>query len=146
VSAPGPTTTRTETSLAPMRSYLYVVDYYDSNSNYLGTSAPDVAVTLLFDDDPLVANVTRMRASHIAQLRMGANALRFFGLSSDITAITPVPAGSTIRAEHITALRADINAQRRALGLPSVAFTDPTLAPGTRIKKVHIEELRNAIK
>ncbi|HEV7764730.1 MAG TPA: ELWxxDGT repeat protein [Thermoanaerobaculia bacterium] len=146
VGTSGSATTLTETDLTPMRSYLYVVSYSDINGNSLGSSAPDVATTLLFDDDPIVAGTTRVRAVHIEQLRIAANALRWYGLTKDISEIAPMPVGSPIRAEHIRTLRTDINAQRGALGLPVVAFTDPGLSAGAPIKRVHVEELRNAVK
>ena len=55
--------------------------------------------------------------------------------------------GSTIRAAHITELRTALNEARIMLPLAPVTFIDPTLTPGsTRIKAVHIEELREGIK
>jgi ELWxxDGT repeat protein len=135
-----------DSGLAPMRSYLYTVTAFDSTGYPIAYAAPDVATTMLFTNDPLVARTTPVRASHLQELRIGANGLRWFGVSADITAVTPVPVGSAIRAADLTALRADLTALRLGLGLPPIAFTDPTLTAATPIKAVHIEELRQAIK
>jgi hypothetical protein len=57
-----------------------------------------------------------------------------------------VPVGSAIRASDLTALRTDLNALRLGLGLSPVTFTDPTLTTSTKVKAVHFDELRRAVK
>lgn len=135
-----------DTDLTPMRSYLYTVIAFDATSNIIGYGAPDIATTMAFTDDPLIAGVTPIRATHLQQLRIGANALRWFGIAADVTAVTPVPVGGAIRASDLTALRDELNTLRLGLGLPAFAFTDPTLTSATRIKAVHVDELRRAVK
>lgn len=58
----------------------------------------------------------------------------------------PTLIGASIRAVHITQLRAAINATRTAAGLPSFSFTDPVLIAGTTpVMLVHLTELRTAL-
>jgi hypothetical protein len=128
------------------RAFLYTVRAFDAAGNLIGWGAPDLAINMTFDDDPLVVRQTRVRAAHVQQLRIGANALRWFGVNVDVSAVTPVPVGSVIRASHITELRSEIATLRRGLGLPPIAFTHPTLAPGVPIRAIDIQELRNALK
>ena len=131
-------------SVNSMQAYLYVLCSVDAAGTVIGWSVPDLAMTMFFDDDPIVAGVTRARAAHIDQLRIATNGLRTLGSIS--TNITSVPIGSPIRATDITALRAEISNLRLMLGLTDVVFTDPTLAAGQTIKAVHVQQLRNALK
>jgi hypothetical protein len=55
-----------------------------------------------------------------------------------------VPGVTTVKATHITQLRAAVNAVRAAAGLSAYAFgTAPS--PGTFIQRVHVQELRSAL-
>ena len=45
-------------------------------SNRSPMSAPDVATTVVFQDDPLVAGTTIVKKNHIDQLRTAINAMR----------------------------------------------------------------------
>jgi hypothetical protein len=73
-------------------------------------------------------------------------ALQWFGINVDTTAVTPVPVGSAIKAADIMALRNEFSVYLRGLGMPVPAWTDPVLTPGSRIKAVHLQELRDAVK
>jgi ELWxxDGT repeat protein len=126
-------------------AYLYVVRAFDAAGNFLGMSAPDLAVTILFTDDPLRARQTAVKAQHLRELRGAALALRNFRFNADNTSSTPV-SGTAIKATDVTSLRTEINFYRQLLGLPAMAWTDPALARGTSIKAVHFQELRNAVK
>ena len=59
----------------------------------------------------------------------------------------PLAAQSTsIKAVHVTQLRAAIDSVRVARGLGTFAWTDPTLTPGiTPVKAVHLIQLRTAL-
>jgi len=56
----------------------------------------------------------------------------------------PSLAGKTIRAVHVTELRALVNAMRASVHQPLASFTDASLV-GVPIKRIHITELRDAI-
>jgi hypothetical protein len=109
-------------------------------------SEPDIAMTFFFADDPLVANVTVVKAQHLAQL---GTAVNFARATARLAAFTPAVApakNGVIRASHIQELRTVIAEARRFLGMLPPSWTDPALTVGTRIKAVHIQELRNALK
>lgn len=60
---------------------------------------------------------------------------------------TLTPGSDSIRAEHITQLRARIDTYRAAVGLPAYAFADPALTSGvTPVKAIHILDLRTALR
>jgi hypothetical protein len=128
------------------RAYLYTVRAFDAANNVIGWGAPDLAMNMTFTDDPIIPGVTPVRAAHVQQLRIAANALRWFGANADVTIVTPVPVGSLIRLADVTELRSDITTLGRSLGLATIPFASPTLTIGNRIKAIDIQELRNAVK
>ena len=136
------TTSYIDTSVSPGRAYLYRVR--PTNSGWL-YSAPDLAVTVVHSDDPLVAQVTPVRAAHFLELLAATNVARqLAGLSPAEFAIPPA-AGAPITATPIIELRNAIAEARRLLGLSPVVLTDSSI-PGTVIKALHMQELREAMK
>jgi ELWxxDGT repeat protein len=129
--------------IAPNTSYLYYVRAMDATGQTIAYGAADLATTILFADDPLVARSTRGRATHILQLRTAINAMRSLGTDVTSTPVTPLPVGTKIKASDITALRDDITNLRRALGLPTITWTDAV--PKT-MKAIHVQELRDAVR
>ena len=69
-----------------------------------------------------------------------------FAITSGFTE-DPIVAGATsVKAVHITELRARINALRAAAGLPAFDWTDATLtASATIVRATHVMELRTAL-
>jgi ELWxxDGT repeat protein len=109
-------------------------------------SEPDIATTFLFTSDPFTA-LTAVKALHFTQLRTAANYARTTArLTPSVAGATPPAAPGAIRMAHIIELRAIIDEARRFLGLLPVTYTDPTLTTAVKIKAVHIQELRNALK
>jgi hypothetical protein len=118
------------------------------------------APTMPFTDDPLVAGFTVVKAQHILELRSRIDAIRVAaGLApysyTDPASPAPPPAasgraadtfgaGTTIKAVHVTDLRAALNEAYTKLGhtLPSYTDSDPK---GYVIKAQHITELRTAV-
>lgn len=111
-------------------------------------SAADVATTLTFTDDPLVAGSTPVKAVHLMQLRNAVNALRALGGLSGYPFTDPsLASGMVARAAHLTDLRNALDEGRLACGLPALGYTDGTVvAKSTRIKRPHLVELRNGVK
>ncbi|HYH06155.1 MAG TPA: hypothetical protein VEK11_03750 [Thermoanaerobaculia bacterium] len=104
----------------------------------VSTSNPDLATTVLFTEDPLIAQSTLLRAVHLAELRTAVNAVR--------TAAALPPIGfahaPVVRASHILDLRTALTPALAALGLSA-----PPFAPLPSI--VHageMQQLRNAVK
>lgn len=55
------------------------------------------------------------------------------------------PGSTTIKVDHISDLRAGVNAVRQLAGLTPAAFTDSTITTSTHIKRIHVIELRAAL-
>ena len=152
VRTPGTTTvtaatTFNDTTVTPGTAYVYRVRALDSFARASQLSAPDVATTILFDDDPLVPAVTRIKAAHITQLRQAANALRTTAGLSAFAFTDSTLFNLYAKAIHLTELRTAIDEARATLGLPSMAYTDTPLLGGTTVvKAVHVQQLRNAVK
>src|SRR5205085_2207295 len=104
-------------------------------------SAPDVATTVVFTDDPLAPG-TVVKTDYITQLRTAVNAARVlsglgaFSFSDD----------AIIRALHVTQLRNVLEDARSRLSLRPVAYIESIVAGTTVIKAVHFNELRNGVK
>lgn len=96
-----------------------------------------------FTDDPLVAGVTRVKASHLTELRARVDALRVrFGVGVFGWTDPGLGAGTTIKGLHIYELRTALQQAYTAAGVTPPTYTHPTI---TRIDAAHIRELRSAV-
>jgi uncharacterized repeat protein (TIGR01451 family) len=133
-------------SLTPNTTYLYRVRAADSTAIGLPSNL-DLATTILFTDDPIVAGSTTMKTAHVTELRTAVNAVRAAaGMASATFSDPSLTAGFPIKAVYMTELRASLNPALAAIGVPALAYTDPSLAAGSTIKAVHIRELRAGVK
>jgi hypothetical protein len=138
----------TDNTVTAGKSYLYKVRAINGAAAQSPYTAPDIATTILFTDDPLVASTTVVKAVHVTELRLAINALRAaagMGASTftDPTLSNTIP----IRAVHLQELRTALSQARTSLSLSSVGFTDSVVSVGaTNIRAVHLQELRNAVK
>lgn len=141
----GTSTTDTVTAGA---AYIYKVRAVDGVAGNSGFSTPDLATTFLFTDDPLVSQVTNVKALHLAELRQAVNALRAAAGLAPATFTDPTVTSATmIKAVHCSELRTALNEARTTLGLGTVTFTDPTItATATSVRAVHLGELRAGVK
>lgn len=129
------------------KAYLYKVHAFDALGSLGPDSSPDLATTVIFDDDPVVAGTTPARAVHITQLRTAVDAVRTLaGLTGGSYAEAITAGSTTIKASHILELRSALNPARSALGLMALSYTDPSLTGGFLIKAAHINELRSGVK
>jgi len=139
------TTNYVDNTVLANTSYVYKVRAIDATARRSPDSAPDVATTVLFTDDPAVASTTLIKAVHITELRTAVNALRVAAGLTASSFTDAVPA--TVNALHVDELRAALTPARTALGLTTGAFTDPTLVVGTTlVKALHVQELRDGVK
>lgn len=140
------TTTSTSfpnSSLAANTTYLYRIRTVDGAAAVSPFSNVDAATTIAFTDDPVVALSTLIKAVHFQQLRMAVNEMRAAGGLTRLDVDNTVSAGMVVRDEHLIALRTGLNEARTAIGMPTLAFTDPV---PTRVKAVHVNELRAGVK
>jgi len=139
-------TNYTDNSAVASTTYLYRVQAIDASANRSAFSAPDVATTVVFQDDPLVAGTTKVKKAHIDQLRTAINAMRSAGGLSAMAGLTdPTITASvtSVKAAHVTQLRTGLNQARSALGLSALSFTDAVPAV---VKALHLQQLRDGVK
>ena len=96
---------------------------------------------VMFTDDPLVPGVV-VKAVHFTELQDRINGVRVScGLGTH--SFNAVAVGSPVLASDILAMRTALGEAATACGQPALSFTDPGLGPGTPIKAVHVQELRD---
>ena len=140
-------TSFTDSGLSSTTTYIYRVRAVDAAGNYSDFSNIDIATTIVFTDDPLVAGVTVIQAQHIVELRQAVNAVRAAAGLSAATWTDSSLTGVEVKAVHISELRSNLDGARSVLGLSTGSYTDATLTPGTTIvKAVHVTELRDRVK
>jgi uncharacterized repeat protein (TIGR01451 family) len=127
------------------KSYLYLVRAADG-ANLGRASAGDIATTIAFTDDPVVANTTTIKAVHIAEIRAAVNALRALAGLTQVTFAEGVGNTVFVKASHITELRTALDPARATLGLPAMSYIDPVLSGGYVVKATHIQQLRAGVK
>jgi List-Bact-rpt repeat protein len=112
----------------------------------LGSAPVASSQTFTFTDAVLNAEVTPVRAAHIAELRQAIATVRSLrGLAAFSYTDPTLTGGATpVRAVHISELRTALNGAFEDADLPRPTYTDATLT-ATVIKRVHIEELRGAV-
>ena len=131
--------------VAPNTTYFYQV--VARNGGETAASNIDLATTVLFTDDPVQLGVTWVSEIHVAQLRVAVNLVRRSAALGPATWTNATLTDRPIASEDIEDLRTTVNQARPAAGLPSVLFSDAPLIKGsTLIRKVHVKELRQAVK
>jgi uncharacterized repeat protein (TIGR01451 family) len=129
-----------DNSAAANTVYLYKVRKVEGS--VIGPfSTPDLASTIAFADEPVVARTTRIQRLHIEQLRSAINQARSVAGLTAKTFSDPSLAGLRIRKIHITELRTALNEARTFVGMSAVTFSD-----STSIKAAHINDLRGALR
>jgi chitodextrinase len=139
-------TSFTDSSLSSTTTYIYRVRSVDAGGNYSDFSNTDIATTIVFTDDPLVAGTTVVKAQHVIELRQAVDAVRAAAGLSAATWTDSSLTGVEVKGVHISELRSNLDAARSLLGLSTGSYTD-TLTPGvTLIKAIHAQELRDRVK
>lgn len=136
-------TSLSDTSVVAGKTYLYKVRAVDAAAITSGFSSIDPATTILFTDDPLLAQSTLVKAIHFTQLRSAVNAFRVSAGLAPLGNDASVATGLTVQAHHVTDLRTALDAARSAASVSSLTYTD---AVPTIIKTVHVQELRSGVK
>jgi hypothetical protein len=137
-------TTLNDSSRTANTAYLYKVRAVNGGES--GDSNRDLATTIVFTDDPLVANVTTVKVTHVTQLRAAIDAVRALASLGGGTYTDPaITAGVPIKVAHITDLRTALDAARSALTLPAISYGE-TITTTTKVKASHMTELRNGVK
>ena len=105
--------------------------------------------TVAFTDDPIVSQVTVVKAIHLHELRAAISACRALqGLPPFVwTDATITPGVTAFRAVHLTELRTALGQAYQAAGRATPTYSDPVVASEvTTIRASHINELRAAVR
>ncbi len=133
-----------DSSAVASTAYLYKVRAFNGATESTDSNS-DLATTVIYTDDPLVAQSTVVKAVHLTQLRTAVNAVRHLAGLSAASFTDPSPAGVVIQAVHITQLRTDLDQGMSVLGLTTGGYTDTSLT-GMVVKAVHFQEIRARMK
>jgi hypothetical protein len=138
-------TSFTDAGRQPDTTYVYRVRATgDSGTTPSAYSNREHATTVMFTDDPLIPNVTTIKAVHLTELRTAVNAVRVTAGLAPVGWTDPNPLGATVKAVHILELRSALTPALAALG-KSASYTD-ALGDGSPIRAVHFQEIRNLVK
>jgi hypothetical protein len=138
-----PGTTFYDHDRAPNTTYLYRVRALTSDGTPSENSGAEIATTII-PDETITAAATPVKAAHLTELRSAVNLVRAAAGLAPFAFTDPSLADKKVKAVHVTELRTALVQARTALGLFTSAFTDPSLtAGGTKVKRLHIVELRN---
>jgi len=137
------TTSFSDSGLSPNKAYLYLVRAIGPGAESSPDSAADLATTILFEDNPLVAGASPIRTVHVTQLRTAVNAARSLAGIGSFTFTDPSLTGLTIKAVHLTELRSALDTARSSLALSAANYTN-VLTPGTSlVRALDVTEIRN---
>lgn len=136
----------TDSGLTADTTYLYMVKAVDGASTVGPPSNIDLATSILYINDPIIAGSTAIKAVHVTRLRTAVNAVRVAAGMAPATFTDALAAGVLIKLVHISELRSNLNAARAAIGVPALQYTDPSLPAGTLVKASHIQVLRSGVK
>jgi YD repeat-containing protein len=143
-SAYPPSLSYNDMTAVPSTAYVYSVKAVKGTTPS-DPSNGDLATTVLFADDPIVANVTVIRVLHVTQLQTAVNAVRVAaGLAPQSFATFAV--NSPIYAWHFEELRTALAPARAALGLSAVAYTRAPLTTGMPILGSDIADTRTGVR
>jgi hypothetical protein len=141
-----PGTSYVDNDVAAGRTYVYRVRAVGGAGTVPSAySNRDHATTIIFIDDPLIPNVTEVKAVHLTQLRQAVNAVRVAAGLEPVDWTDPTPTGVPIRAVHIQELRNALTPALTILG-KTASYTDPVLTTDTPVKAIHFQEIRNLTK
>ena len=116
-----------------------------------GSTSPfsnaNLATAILFTDDALVSQSTRIKRAHLVELRNAVNAVRATAGMAAATFTDPViTAGTTTaKAVHISELRTALSPALTALGFAAPVYSSG-VSVASPLKAVHVQELRTLVK
>jgi hypothetical protein len=130
--------------IVPGTAYVYRVRSLGPNFPAI-VSAPDIATTIVFTDDPLVIGSTVLKGVHLTEVRAAVNAVRAVAGLGAATFTDASPSGKTPKALYIQQLREALDPARFALGLPTMTYSKPANV-GSLVRAIDLTEIRNGVK
>jgi YD repeat-containing protein len=138
-------TTYNDAGVSRGNTYLYRVRAVDGSSVQSPPSAVVMATAITFYEETLVAGSTTVKWQHVDDLRTAIRGVRRAAGLSDPSWQEAVTTGTPIHATQVQEMRDRLDEGLGALGLPVLAYYEPTLstgANGTPIRKIHFDQLR----
>jgi hypothetical protein len=128
-----------DTPLAPGTTHLYRVRTKNA-TGYSPFSNVEPGTTVAWTQ-PL----SKVKADHFTELLTAVNAIRTTAGLGSVSFPGPIGPLIKVQRDHLILLRTALSQARAALALPPISFTDDPISTMhlTRIKAVHIQELRN---
>jgi hypothetical protein len=124
------------------QAYAYYIQPLDAGT----ASNVQVVVLTTPTDDPIISNVTPVRAAHFLEMQTAANALRTLAGLPPMSFSEGAPvAGAFVRPSHVTELRDAINAARAALGAPQYVWSGTPVSGGF-VRATDVQQLRDALQ
>ena len=135
-----------DTTAPANTAFLYKVRAFNGTTES-PDSPVDLAVTVIYTDDPLTASATSVKAVHVTELRTMVNAMRALtGLTAATFTDPSLSSSITIKAQHINELRTDLDQAMTVLGSVTGGYTNTLTASTTLIHAVDVQEIRNRTK
>ena len=138
-------TSYSDGSVSGLTTYVYQVRATDLPGHSTPFSAPDAATTFFFTDDPLVPNVSLIKANYSMEVRQAIDVFRAAG-GLGAYPFGPDLTGLLVRAADVEAMLTALNDGRTALGLSTIVFSDPPVAGSTRVTPSQLQQLRDGVK
>jgi hypothetical protein len=127
-------------------TWLVAVTATDSQGNVSPMSPPDLATSVSFDDSTVTVGATKIKATHIIQLRNAIGCVRTFAGLQPFSYTNSQVSGSPILASDFEEMRIALSQARGAIGFPSIAYTNVPLVPqSTPTRAAHLVELRAGV-
>ena len=145
----GPLTMSTvlvDTLVSPNTTYVYFVEANGPMGAISPPSNNDIATTVVFPQDPLVAGVTTIDAARVNLVRTAIDYVRATMGQGAATYTNPVVAGATVQASDVLEMRSTLDAIRSALNLPAIPYSNSGLAIGSTIRAADVQELTDGVK
>jgi hypothetical protein len=144
-------TSYSDTNVSAATTYLYKLRAVDGSANATGFSAVDLATTIVFTDDPLVAGQTVVKAVHFTEARTAVNAVRAAAGLTPITFTHTVAPGALIYGTEALYLRTALAEARNVIGVPPISWENPGAGTfgnfsGVPIRTPHIQQVRDGCK
>ncbi|HEV7764123.1 MAG TPA: hypothetical protein VGQ76_03885 [Thermoanaerobaculia bacterium] len=134
----------TDLAVAPSNAYVYHLIAQKSSISS-GPSAPDLATTVILEDDPLQPNAG-IRAQHILQLRTAVTAVRSAAGLTTAAFTDPALVSVEVKAIHFNELRNRLNEARVLLGLAGIGAEGWPLQPVHLIWSTELNALRKGVQ
>jgi hypothetical protein len=132
-------------SLVAGATYIYQVRAVGPGFPVNAISAPDIATTIVFADDPVVAGLTLLKGVHLTELRAAVNAVRAAAGLGAATFTDAAPAGFALKALYIQELRAALDPARATIGVAAVTYGNAVNA-AIPVRATDLVEIRNGVK